>query len=209
MKGKINSYDIRAYLVSHIREFYKGFDDRHDERHFDEVYRFMEIMCKSLNFDQRTTDMMLTAAAFHDVGRLIDSVNHEVYSAKALHRDKFIKKYFDKNEINDIESIIEAHRSSAVAYNIYQKLLKDADKACRLDSDRQIYRLIAYNCMNSDLSTYDIYEKMKRTIETSGKFLTGWFCEETGKVFGECPDFYLPEFEVVSKRIEDYRNGII
>ena len=202
-----NSNELRSYLVSHVREIYKGFDDCHDERHFDEVYYFTEKLCCSLNFSFLKTDVLLTAAAFHDVGRIIGNDDHEKNSVIILNHDKFISHKFSKETIERISEIILAHRSSCVATTTEQMILKDADRASRLSPARQLYRLIAYNVTYyPDCSNYEIYKKIAARLN-SDKFKIDWCCDQTEKVFGKLQQFKLPEFDDMNKHIEEYKQS--
>ena len=199
---------LQEYLLSK-REIYKGFDDCHDERHFDEVYIFTQKMCEHLEYSEADTNIMLTAAAFHDIGRIVDDEDHEKYSVDALKRDKFIKKFFSKDIIDRIGEIILAHRSSQVAKTEEEKILKDADKAARLNHDRQLYRLIAYNVTQyPESDNRDIYNRIESKVKTSSKFTVNWNYEKCEEVFGELKPFELPDFSVVSKEIDNYRKHL-
>lgn len=203
---KTKSELLRNYLKTHVRDIYKGFDDCHDQRHFDEVYYFMDSICNHLNYTKFEIDKMLTAAAFHDVGRIIDDEHHEEFSAQAVRRDKFIQHYFADQTIDEISEIILSHRSSVIASNEEQMILKDADKCARLNEDRQLYRLIAYNVHhNPNFNNLEIYNKIKDVITTRSKFTTGWLHPKSSIIFGELKLFTLPEFTIVSKLIDKYR----
>lgn len=141
--------NVYNYLIEDIRSHYKAFDRAHDERHFDEVFYFIKDMLPKIEIKESDLryDMMLIAAAYHDVGRACSDRDHELVSAIMLENDMFLKRYYTPQLISEASNIIKKHRKSKFKTeecNELEALLRLADSVSEMDDHRALYRVITY-----------------------------------------------------------------
>lgn len=163
---------LDRYLITKIRSIYKNFDRAHDERHFDEVYLSISRCIESGLINNVNPEIMLTAAAFHDVGCKIDREEHEIYSVELLKEDKRIKEFFNDEDINFISQIILHHRKSRYKdddtnFNLYELLLRDADNISSYRRERALYRVVGFNIDHYKNEGYDkVLYRIKKRLST-------------------------------------------
>ncbi len=103
--------NLRTYIETNILPQYSKNDRAHGILHICEVIRrsFLLNDFFSLNLDP---NLIYIIAAYHDLGKHIDSDRHEFISAKLLREDAKVYDYFSPEEVNIIAEAIEDHRSS-------------------------------------------------------------------------------------------------
>ena len=122
----ISSHQLYNYIECRVLTLYDDLDFAHNKQHVLNVMERSAVMGKLLNVND---DILLTGAAYHDLGILFSRSNHEKISAKIFQQDSFMKEWFSPADINLISESIEAHRStnSKKPRSIYGKILHDVD----------------------------------------------------------------------------------
>lgn len=150
------------FYTTKVRDLYLQMDLGHDEKHFDEVYNeawrlgFFDFIAGLITIDD--VRIIMAAAAYHDIGRVISNKNHEQIAVDAImnfdsdNKDsifydvvKYLYDNFTDENIKFICEIISQHRSKAKATSELAAIVKDADKIGRTDMNRFLYRLVGYN----------------------------------------------------------------
>jgi len=207
----MNNYnDIYEYLNTHVRDLYTAFDGGHDKHHFDEVYKAAMEIATHMNMNNDEKVIVAIAAAYHDVGRMIEDRRHEEFSVTIFSNDYNMKKWLTKDEMQLISNTIAEHRSSKGASTIYSKILKDADKGySRIDSSRWIERVVYYNVDHCKIThddpcfitvvTENVLARLNKLSSQSD-----WSLSATRELFGEKPNFIIPDAEEIRLFIESY-----
>ena len=201
---------IYEYLYTHVRRMYMSFDGGHDEHHFDEVYRAAGELAHHLNLSDDEVLFAEIAAAYHDVGRLINDQRHEEYSVIIFNNDYNMKSWLNQDEMQLVSNTIAEHRSNKGASTILSKILKDADKAYSIiNRDRWITRIVRANVdrtnipMNSPVFKSIITEKCMAKLSKVYK-TTDWKLDVSADLFGPIPMHEIPTEEEVGLFIEKY-----
>jgi uncharacterized protein len=120
------SNHLSNYIEERVLTLYDDLDFAHNKQHVLNVMERSAVMGKLLN---RDNDILLTGAAYHDLGILFDRSNHEKISAKIFQQDSFMKEWFSPADVKLISESIEDHRStnSQRPRSIYGEILHDID----------------------------------------------------------------------------------
>lgn len=140
LEGQLSSYlarvnpDLRTYVEANIFPAYSKNDPAHGILHIREVIRRAFVLNDSFSL-HLNPDLIYTIAAYHDLGKHIDSEHHEIISAELFQKDKKIADYFSEGERRMIAEAIEDHRSSKSDHprSIYGKLISSADRNTRIE----------------------------------------------------------------------------
>ena len=114
----------------------------HTNTHIAQVIsRALSIVTK---LDDVDANIVYTAAACHDLGRLVDDETHNVESAKMIMVDERLREFFTEEEIKLIADAAEDHRASLEGdpRSIYGKIISTADRD--VDFDEMIRRSYDY-----------------------------------------------------------------
>ena len=148
---------LSEYIYDCIVPKYAGFDDAHKEDH---ALAVMEQAMKILDGKEAWTatqdqveqiwktdvnrDMLLTAAACHDLGLINGRENHHLDSGTLIRSDRRLKEWFSDAEIETIAQAAEDHRASGknVPRSIYGMLVAEADRI--IDGETIIIRTLQY-----------------------------------------------------------------
>lgn len=196
--------ELENYLINNIRTVYENFDRAHDIRHFDEVFLSVLRCLKSGMINDVNPEIMLAAAAYHDVGCIINRDDHEINSVYILNKDKKMKEFFDEDEIAHISKIITHHRKSKYKdddnnFDIYELLLRDADSISTYRRARALYRVVGFNIDNyKDEGWTKVFDRIKRRLSTR-RF--EWSPKtEVMKEMYKYPDIYTEwkDFEIIT-----------
>lgn len=165
--------EIKKYIEKNIIPNYNDFDGAHNIEHVSQVIKnslSIAETAKNINIDA-----VYVIAAYHDLGLSIDREKHHIESVKIFNSDKYIKSFFNDEEIQLIKDAIHDHRASSnVARNIYSKIICDADRDYNFD--RIIQRCIMYR---NDLHGDKLYQEI--LIHIKDKYSIG----------GYLGDFYI------------------
>ena len=126
MNKKINE-DITAYLEKEIMPRYDAFDKGHQQSHIRQV---MESALYLSGFYDVDKDMVLTAAAFHDLGIYEGREKHHLVSGRIIRETPELSRWFSPEQIETIAQAAEDHRASSGSEprTIYGKIIAEADR---------------------------------------------------------------------------------
>ena len=126
--------ELCAYVESEIFPQYAKNDRAHGILHIREVIRraFSLNQSFALNLDP---NLIFAVAAYHDLGKHVDSERHEFISAELFLQDSKMSEFFDDHERQIIAEAIEDHRSSKFdsPRSTYGKLISSADRNTRVE----------------------------------------------------------------------------
>lgn len=136
---------LQANLLSFIeREIipkYAEFDKAHQEDHARSV---IDQSLKLAPHYDVSADMVLTIAAYHDLGLQEDRKTHHLVSGRIVREDERLREWFSAEEIETIAQAVEDHRASSdhEPRSIYGKIVAEADRL--IDKDTILRRTIQY-----------------------------------------------------------------
>ena len=145
------------YIYNEIASRYAGFDPAHREDHvltvISQAMELLDKMPQWLNEHpeecQRWNvpvdrNILLAAAACHDLGLINGRDNHHIDSGKIIRADQRLREWFNEDEIEIIAQAAEDHRASgkAAPRSIYGMLVAEADRV--IDGETIIRRTIQF-----------------------------------------------------------------
>ena len=118
---------LEAYVEAEIIPRYRQFDKAHQEDHARCVIRQALELAQYYDVD---TDLVYTAAAYHDTGLAVDRATHHLESGRIIRNDARLREWFTADEIELIAEAAEDHRASAktAPRGIYGRLIAEADR---------------------------------------------------------------------------------
>ena len=118
---------LLRYLEDEVIPRYAAFDKAHREDHARAVIERALAMGKNYDIDE---DLLLAAAACHDLGLAVDRKTHHLESGKIIRADASLREWFTPEEIETIAEAAEDHRASATTppRSIYGALVAEADR---------------------------------------------------------------------------------
>lgn len=170
---KINP-ELWYYLEVKIFPQYAQNDAGHRLDHIEYVMRrsidFADYVEKHDNSYHLNYDVVIIAAAYHDLGHHVDPKKHEEGSVQMLENGQTIRNFLTPNELRIAKRAIRQHRShnSVCSRDIYSKILASAD--CNVNIDTMLRRTYAYRVKNRSSSTLDemIEDSRQHLIEKYG-----------------------------------------
>lgn len=135
--------EIKKYIYEEIIPKYKEFDDAHKEDHaltvINQALHLMGGRAKWVESQEEVEDiwkesvdedMLLVAAACHDLGLINGRDNHHMDSGKIIRNDQNLRKWFSDKQIETIAQAAEDHRASgkSAPRSIYGMLVAEADR---------------------------------------------------------------------------------
>ncbi|MBQ3606682.1 MAG: HD domain-containing protein [Bacteroidales bacterium] len=137
---------LEQYIYDEIVPRYAGFDAAHREDHaLTVISQAMELLGRMPACDiQVRRDILLTAAACHDLGLVNGRENHHMDSGKIIRADAKLREWFNEEEVETIAQVAEDHRASgkSAPRSIYGMLVAEADRV--IDGDTIIRRTIQF-----------------------------------------------------------------
>ena len=148
------------YIYNDIASRYADFDPAHREDHvLTVISQAMELLDrmpdwiasqKSMGTDvscwdvEVRRDILLAAAACHDLGLANGRENHHLDSGKIIRADRRLREWFSEEDIEIIAQAAEDHRASgkSAPRSIYGMLVAEADRV--IDGDTIIRRTIQF-----------------------------------------------------------------
>ena len=118
---------LRNYIYGEIIPRYAAFDEAHRQDHALAVTGRALAMGKAYDIDG---EMLLTAAACHDLGLAVDRKTHHLESGRIIRADARLREWFSAAQIETIAQAAEDHRASAGTppRSIYGRLVAEADR---------------------------------------------------------------------------------
>ena len=138
--------ELETYIETEIFPLYERNELSHGINHIHTVIKRSLHIAKEYEVDK---NMVYTIAAYHDLGHYINPKIHEKLSAEIFMKDKKIKEWFTKEEIQIIKEAIEDHRASSKhePRSIYGKIVSTADRTIK-SIDVSIKRAYIYYINN-------------------------------------------------------------
>lgn len=137
---------LEQYIYDEIVPRYAGFDAAHREDHaLTVISQAMELLGRMPACDIHVRrDILLTAAACHDLGLVNGRENHHMDSGKIIRADAKLREWFNEEEVETIAQAAEDHRASgkSAPRSIYGMLVAEADRV--IDGDTIIRRTIQF-----------------------------------------------------------------
>ncbi len=140
---------LERYIYEEIVPRYAAFDPAHREDHalavIAQALKLLEDSPSDVSIDR---DMLLTAAACHDLGLINGRDRHHLDSGEIIRSDAILKEWFDAGQIETIAQAAEDHRASGKKEprSIYGCLVAEADRV--IDSETIIRRTIQFGFSN-------------------------------------------------------------
>ena len=118
---------LHNYIYREIIPKYAAFDKAHREDHAMMVIDRALSMGKQYDIDE---EMLLTAAACHDLGLSVNRESHHSESGRIIREDKRLSEWFSPGQIETIAQAAEDHRASAktLPRSIYGRIIAEADR---------------------------------------------------------------------------------
>lgn len=135
--------EIKEYIYREIVPRYAAFDDAHKEDH---ALTVIEQAMKLIEGHESLVDrnIVMMAAACHDLGLINGRDNHHTDSGKIIRADANLKRWFTEDEIETIAQAAEDHRASgkSAPRSIYGMLIAEADRV--IDGETIIRRTVQF-----------------------------------------------------------------
>ena len=134
--------EIREFLEREIVPLYDNFDAGHGRDHVHTV--MSQSLSLASHYPEVDTCLLLTAAAYHDLGLAYGRDEHHIHSARIVRDDQRLRQWFDEDEINTIADAAEDHRASSghEPRTIYGRIVAEADRI--IDSETIVRRALQY-----------------------------------------------------------------
>lgn len=118
---------LQQYIDTVIIPQYAAFDKAHREEHARSVIERALAMGKAYDIDE---EMLLTAAACHDLGLAVDRKTHHLESGRIIRADARLQEWFTPEQIETVAQAAEDHRASAATppRSLYGRLVAEADR---------------------------------------------------------------------------------
>lgn len=139
--------DLEEYIYGCIVPQYAAFDPAHREDHAIAVINNSMDLYRKAPEDVRAgidPEILFTAAACHDLGRVNGKERHHLDSGLIIRADRRLREWFGKDEIETIAQAAEDHRASSrdIPRSIYGRIVAEADRL--IDQETIIRRTILY-----------------------------------------------------------------
>lgn len=134
--------EIREFLEREIVPLYDNFDAGHGRDHVHTV--MSQSLSLASHYPEVDTCLLLTAAAYHDLGLAFGRDEHHIHSARIVRDDQRLRQWFNEEEINIIAEAAEDHRASSghEPRTIYGRIVAEADRI--IDSETIVRRALQY-----------------------------------------------------------------
>lgn len=122
---------LEKYIYEEIVPRYAAFDPAHREDHALTVIEQSLKLCDDAPSDITIDkEMLLTAAACHDLGLINGRDRHHLDSGEMIRSDARLREWFDPDQIETIAQAAEDHRASGKKEprSIYGRIVAEADR---------------------------------------------------------------------------------
>ena len=134
--------EIRAFVEREIVPRYDGFDAGHGRNHVHTV--ISQALQLAEFYPEVDRCILLTAAAYHDLGLIHGRAEHHIHSARIVREDVRLRQWFSEDEINIIAEAAEDHRASSnhEPHTTYGRIVAEADRI--IDGETIVRRALQY-----------------------------------------------------------------
>ena len=136
---------IEQYIYQEIVPRYSAFDDAHKEDHaLTVIQQALNLLESSDRADEIDRNILMMAAACHDLGLINGRDNHHTDSGTIIRSDTRLREWFNEEEIEIIAQAAEDHRASGKnpPRTIYGMIVAEADRV--IDGETIIRRTIQF-----------------------------------------------------------------
>lgn len=144
---------LERYIFNEIVPKYSSFDTAHKEDHaltvISQAMNLLERMPEDVrNVQEINEEMLLTAAACHDLGLVNGRERHHLDSGTIIRSDERLREWFTQEQIETIAHAAEDHRASGKSKprSLYGMLVAEADRV--IDGETIIRRTIQFGFNN-------------------------------------------------------------
>lgn len=144
---------LERYIFNEIVPKYSSFDTAHKEDHaltvISQAMNLLERMPEDVrNVQEINEEMLLTAAACHDLGLVNGRERHHLDSGTIIRADERLREWFTQEQIETIAQAAEDHRASGKSEprSLYGMLVAEADRV--IDGETIIRRTIQFGFTN-------------------------------------------------------------
>ena len=144
---------LERYIYNEIVPKYSSFDTAHKEDHaltvISQAMNLLERMPEDVrNVQEINEEMLLTAAACHDLGLVNGRERHHLDSGTIIRSDERLREWFTQEQIETIAQAAEDHRASGKSEprSLYGMLVAEADRV--IDGETIIRRTIQFGFNN-------------------------------------------------------------
>ena len=151
--------EIRDFIEREIVPRYDAFDAGHNRDHVHTV--MSQALSLAQYYPEVDACILLTAAAYHDLGLVNGREHHHTDSARIVREDECLRQWFSEDEINTIADAAEDHRASSdhEPRTIYGRIVAEADRI--IDSETIVRRALQYGLKhNPELDREGQYERL-------------------------------------------------
>lgn len=151
--------EIRDFIEREIVPRYDAFDAGHNRDHVHTV--ISQALSLAQYYPEVDACILLTAAAYHDLGLVNGREHHHTDSARIVREDERLRQWFSEDEINTIADAAEDHRASSdhEPRTIYGRIVAEADRI--IDSETIVRRALQYGLKhNPELDREGQYERL-------------------------------------------------
>lgn len=149
--------EIERYVYDTVVPKYRDFDEAHKEDHaltvISQAMHLLEGRAEWIGKQKMVDpvwktpidkDMLLVAAACHDLGLINGRDNHHMDSGTIIRADSNLRKWFNQEQIETIAQAAEDHRASGkgVPRSIYGMIVAEADRV--IDGETIIRRTVQF-----------------------------------------------------------------
>lgn len=133
---------IQEFIEREIVPRYDGFDAGHGRDHVQTV--MSQALSLAQHYPEVDTAVLLTAAAYHDLGLVNGREHHHTDSARIVREDERLSQWFTDEEINLIADAAEDHRASSghEPRTTYGRIVAEADRI--IDGETIVRRALQY-----------------------------------------------------------------
>ncbi len=133
--------DLKRYVEGHVLSEYEGYEASHDASHIRTVIANSFELIGDLDVD---VNMVYCIAAYHDIGIRFGREDHHLTSAKWMHEDPELRRWFTEEQLLTMKEAIEDHRASGKEppRSIYGCIIAEADRD--IEPMRIIDRCVIY-----------------------------------------------------------------
>lgn len=155
---------IENYIDRCILPQYDAFDAAHRRDHAQAVIRRSLEMAR--HYPELRTDLVLVAAACHDIGLAEGREFHHLASGRMIRSDKHLPQWFTADEIETMAQAAEDHRASSgrCPRSLLGMIVAEADRL--IDAETVVRRTIQYGLAHyPQLNRLQHYERMRQHLQ--------------------------------------------
>lgn len=133
---------LKQFIEQEIIPQYENFDAGHRCDHAQ--YVIAESLRLAQYYPEVDKDMLMVAAAYHDLGLCEDRKTHHIVSARIMREDKRLLQWFTPEQIEIMADAAEDHRASSdhEPRSTYGRIVAESDR--QIDGDTIIRRTIQF-----------------------------------------------------------------